>query len=136
MVGKGPVYFAVWGYVIAKTRRGCVELNPVLLSAILGCTREEVEQAICDMQKTDPESRNKSHGGAKLVREGQFQYHVPSHEHYRWMQDEDQRREYNRTRQAEYRAKKRAEERRKTEAGVRAGVDHNGFEPRHGGEDR
>lgn len=134
MVGRGPVYFAVWGYVIAKTRKGRLEINPVILAAIIGCGVDEIEKVIGEMQEPDPGSRNQEQEGRKLVKEGAFQYFVPSHEYYTKIRNEDDRREYNRMKQAEHRAKKKAEERRKTEAGVRAGVDHNGFEPRHGGE--
>lgn len=134
MVGKGAVYFAVWGYVIAKAKMGRLEINPVLLSAIIGCEKEAIEGALFDMQQPDPESRNKNYDGRKLVKEGQFQYFVPSHDYYRKMRDEDDRREYNRIKQREHRERKKAEAARALAAGVRAGVDHDGFEPRHGGE--
>ena len=134
MVGKGAVYFAVWGYVIAKARSGYVEINPVLLAAILGCEKEEVDRVVCDMQQPDLESRNKSHDGRKLVKEGQFQYYVPSHEYYRLMRNEEDKREYNRKRQAELRARKKAAEARQLACGVAGGADSDEFEPRHAGE--
>jgi hypothetical protein len=63
----------------------------------------EVIDYLC---QPDPDSRNTAHDGRRLVREGSFQYFVPSHEHYRKMQSMEDRREYNRVKQQEYRAKR------------------------------
>ena len=124
MIGKGAVYFAVWGYVISKTKKSRVELNPTLLAVIIGEDRADIERALDDMQQPDPESRNKACEGRKLVKEGAFQYYVPSHEFYRKIMDEDQRREYNRERQARHREKERQRQARERESGIKAGADH------------
>lgn len=105
MFGAGPTVFAVWGYVIAKTVKSRVELNPKFLAAVLGASSDEVEKTIEKLCRPDPESRNKEHGGRRLVQEGQFQYFVPSHEYYRQIMDEEARREYNRLKQQEHRTK-------------------------------
>ncbi len=107
MYGAGLAVFAVWGYVIAHTRAGSVELNPKQLADTLGGSVEEVAKAIEFLCSPDPASRCKDSHGSRLVKEGQFQYKVPSYEIYRELRDEDDRREYNRRKQQEYRQKKK-----------------------------
>lgn len=108
MIGAGVGVFAVWGYVIAKARRGYVELNPKLLSMVLGGSVEEIEQALEYLQRPDPSSRNHDHDGRRLVREGQYQYYIPSFEHYSRLHDEVERRAYNRQKQSEHRDRVKA----------------------------
>ena len=108
MVGAGLNVFAVWGYVIAHTVKGRVEINPVLLAMILGCKTEEVDAAIEYLMRPDPHSRSPVEGGRRLIREGEYQFSVPTHEAYRRILNEDERREYNRIKQAESRARKAA----------------------------
>jgi len=108
MFGAGLNVFAVWGYVIAHVQKQRVELNPKLLAATLGGDIEDIEAAIDYLTQPDPESRCKEHEGRRLVREGQFQYFVPTARIYRGMRDEDARREYNREKMAEARAKQKA----------------------------
>ena len=107
MMGAGPVVFAVWGYVISKTVSGEVELNPRLISVLIGCTPEEVEEAIEYLCRPDAESRNSDQEGRRLVKNGAFSYDVVSHAIYNRMRNTDDRREYNRKKQAEYRAAKK-----------------------------
>ena len=107
MIGLGPLSFAVWGYVIANTVNGYVELNPILLAAIFGkTTPEEIEDAIQTLCAPDPKSRNKDHDGRRLIREGEFSYFVPTHSHYVNIRNESDRRDYMR----EYMRKRRQEE--------------------------
>lgn len=106
MYGAGIAVFAVWGYVIANCNKGAVELNPKKLADTLGGTMQEVTEAIQFLERPDEHSRFKEYGGRRLVKEGEFQYRVPSWEFYRQIRNEDERREYNRKKQAEYRAKK------------------------------
>lgn len=106
MYGAGVNVFAVWGYVIAKAQRSRVELNPRKLADTLGGSVKEIEEGILFLCKPDPDSRFKEYDGRRLVKEGEFQYFVPSHEYYRSIKSEEHRREYNRVKQAEYRAKK------------------------------
>ena len=105
MIGAGPTVFAIMGYVIARTKKSRVELNPKLLAAILGCDEHEVREAIEYLASPDENSRNKEHQGRRLVKEGAYQYFVPSWEHYRGIRNEDDRREYNRIKQRERRAR-------------------------------
>lgn len=107
MIGAGAEVFAIWGYVIANTIQSKVELNPRLLSPVLGIPKEKVETAITFLCTPDPESRNKEHDGCRLVREAQFQYYVPTHAIYRSILNEDERRNYNRMKQREFRNSKR-----------------------------
>lgn len=105
MYGAGVAVFAVWGYVISHTKDSVVELNPRKLADTLGGTKEEIVKAIKFLMEKDPESRHKAHEGRRLLREGEFQYRVPSWDEYRKIMNEDERREYNRIKQAEYRAR-------------------------------
>ena len=96
MVGAGACVFAVWGYVIAATTRGYVELNPKLLSLVIGESMDSISRAIEYLQQPDPESRSKENEGKRLIREGQFIYFVPTHEKYRKIRDQIERRRYMR----------------------------------------
>lgn len=105
MFGAGPDVFAVWAYVIANTKESQVELNPHLLAATLGTTRERVQAAIDFLCAPDEHSRSKCEEGRRLIREGEFAYRVPTFAAYRAIQNEDDRREYNRVKKAEQRAR-------------------------------
>lgn len=107
MFGSGPTVFAVWGYVIANTVDARVELNPLLLAAALGSTPEAVQTAIDKLCQPDPASRNPDAEGRRLQREGQYQYRVTSHEIYRAIRNEEDRRAYNRVKQRESRARRK-----------------------------
>lgn len=106
MYGSGSDVFAMWGYVIANTVDSMVELNPVMLAAVMGSTVERCEAAIQYLCSPDPKSRNEAEGGRRLIREGQYQYRVTNHEVYRAIRNEDERREYNREKQRESRARR------------------------------
>ncbi len=104
MVGAGPVVFAVWGYCIAKADvDGTLLLNPALLAPIIGTSRVDIEGAINYLLKPDPHSKNPEHEGRRLLHQSGYQYFVVSHEHYRDMKNNEDRREYMR----EYMRKKR-----------------------------
>ncbi len=123
MVGKGSPMFAVWGYVIAnmkperivtdagtgkKVSFGAqVELNSGLLAYILGEKQEVVERVIKQLCAPDPKSRTKEEEGRRLVQVGEYAYRVVNGEHYRKLRNAEERREYQRQKQAEYRAKKK-----------------------------
>jgi hypothetical protein len=109
MMGAGPVVFAVWGYVISKAVAEQVELNPRLMAVLIGCETREIESAIEYLCRPDENSRNSDEDGRRLVKVGQFAYRVVSHKIYNSIRHEDDRREYNRKKQAEYRAAKRVE---------------------------
>ncbi len=109
MVGSGLAVFGVWNYVIARTRMGYVELNPKHLSLLLtGALEKEKElaDAIAFLCKKDPKSRNKAEGGARLVKEGEYQYRVVSYMEYDSIRTAADLREYNRRKQQESRHRK------------------------------
>lgn len=111
MVGAGAVVFAVMGYVIAnakpdKTIGMQVELNPKLLSFILGESQQAIEKAIDKLCAPDPNSRSPEKEGRRLIKVGTFSYEVVNGAKYRAIRDEDARRRQNREAQARYRAKK------------------------------
>lgn len=108
MIGAGPDVFAVWGYVIANTVGSQVELNPRLLAPLIGTTPERIAAAIDFLTQPDAESRSKTAEGRRLIKEGEYAYHVPNSEAYRAIKDENDRREYNRLAQQKSRAKKSA----------------------------
>ena len=106
MLGSGSAVFAVWAYVIAKQRDGEVELHPKLLSAIIGDPVEVIEEAIEKLCSPDPMSRNKDEEGRRLIHIQSYKYRVVSAHIYAAIKSDNDRREYNRRKQAEHRAKK------------------------------
>jgi len=107
MYGAGPEVFAVWSYVIANTIDSQVELNPLKVGHCLGMKPEDVKAVIEKLCSPDLGSNNKQHEGRRLIKEGEFAYFVVSHSIYRAMRNEDERREYNRKKQAECREKRK-----------------------------
>lgn len=103
MVGAGPCTFAVWGYVIANCKNGTVEINPTILAAILGTTKEDVDKSIEYLTAPDPASRSKVLDGRRLVKVGAFFYEVPNHATYRGILNDEERREYFRDKKREQR---------------------------------
>ena len=108
MVGAGLNVFAVWGYIITKAKRGFIEINPKLLAFTLGGSEEEVQAALNFLQEPDPNSRSKSEGGRRLVKEGQFQYRIVNWQIYDEIKNEIERRDYNRVRQQQFRERQQA----------------------------
>jgi len=105
MFGQGPVLFAVWAYVISHVNGSdsIVEINPNLIAATIGCPVSEVDDAIEKLCQPDTKSRTKDEDGKRLIKIGEFAYHVVTHKKYREMRTNEDRREYFR----EYRRKKR-----------------------------
>lgn len=109
MVGIGPTTFSVWFYCIASCKPpGLVELNPVLLAVIIGCSEQEIEDAIQTLSNPDPRSRNKDEDGRRLIREGQFLFRMPSWPKYNAIRNEEQRRASNREAARQYRVRQSA----------------------------
>ena len=106
MYGAGADVFAVWAYVIANTHDSQVELNPRLLAASIGMTADRAEVAIAYLAAPDTNSRSKVSEGRRLIREGEFAYHVPNFAAYRRVRNEEDRREYNRVKKAEERQRR------------------------------
>lgn len=108
MVGSGACVFAVWGYAIAHAIDSRVELNPKLLACVIGEPEEAIREAITKLEQPDAESRSKVNDGKRLIREGQFQYYIPTWSKYAAIRNEMERREYNRQKKREEREKKRS----------------------------
>lgn len=109
MRGKGSAFFAVWGYVIShakpsKAHGSVVELNPEILAFLIGEKQEVVDRVILEFQQPDPKSRTPDEEGRKLVSIGGYEYRVVNGAYYRGLRTAEERREYNREKQAEYRA--------------------------------
>jgi hypothetical protein len=97
MVGSGPLVFAVWGYCIAKADiDGTVLLNPALLAPVIGTSTESIRQAVDFLQQPDEHSKNPDHEGRRLLHQSGHLYFVVSHEIYRGMKSNEDRREYMR----------------------------------------
>ena len=106
MLGAGGTVFAVWGWIIANADcKGTLEINPRLLSAIIGDPIEDVEKALEYLSQPDPNSRSKEQEGRRIVHVNAFTWEVVNHEHYRKIRNADERREYNRRKKAEARAR-------------------------------
>jgi len=105
MVGSGPVVFALWGYILSNTRDSHVEINPVILATILGCTTAEVQEGLDYLLAPDPSSRTKEKEGRRLIQTGEFSYFVVTYEKYRAIRNEEDRRDYMRQYMRDYRAK-------------------------------
>jgi hypothetical protein len=117
MRGKGSPFFAVWGYIISHMKPNrtagssritemTVELNPELIGFMLGEKVEVVAEKIDEMCQPDLKSRTPDNDGRKLVKRGEYSYLVVNGLFYRTIRNEDERREYQRVKQAEYRENK------------------------------
>lgn len=104
--------FAVLDFVIttqkpSREHGSVVEINPVLLGAILGESVEDVNEAINFLCSPDKHSRSKEEDGRRMVKLGEFLYRVVNGAKYRAIRDEDQRRTQNREAQRRFNNKKR-----------------------------
>lgn len=103
MVGAGPDVFSVWSYVIAHAVEGVVELNPAILSTVIGCPHQRIEDAITFLCSPDPRSRNKDKDGQRMIQISEYAYEVVSHSIYKSIRNEEDRRAYNRAKKQESR---------------------------------
>lgn len=114
MIGAGFHVFAVWDYIITKSRRGSIELNPKLLAYILAGGGVDADQKVIEaidyLCRPDPKSRSKDEDGRRLVKEGEYQYRIVNWHLYDQIKSEEDRREYNRVKMAEYRARKKQQQ--------------------------
>lgn len=105
MAGKGAVVIALWGYCCCKAdpEDHSVLLNPSLLAAKIGEPVDAIDRAVAFLCSPDPQSQNTDHDGRRLLHMGGLRYFVVTHEHYRNMRNEDDRREYMRQYMRDYR---------------------------------
>lgn len=109
MVGSGSVVFSIWAYVIAHTKPdSMVELNPSLLSAVLGESEEKITEGIKQLCSPDPKSRSKAHEGRRLLPKSEFLFFVPRYKHYHGLRNDEERRQYFREKKREQRERLKA----------------------------
>jgi hypothetical protein len=113
MAGAGLHVFSVWGYVIANAWDAQVEINPVVVAAMLGTEPEDVTAALEVLCAPDPKSRTVAEDGRRLIHLHAFLYRVVNHEVYRGMRNEEERRAYNRDAKRRERAKKAVKQAKK-----------------------
>ena len=96
MVGIGAVPFAVWGYIISHQKPPSfdVELNPKILAVIIGETEDDVQKAIDRFCEPDTKSRTDVNEGKKLVRLGEYLFHVVNGQHYDGIRNHEDRKAY------------------------------------------
>lgn len=106
MVGTSPTVFAVWMYVLAHGYGGQVDLNPVLLAATFGTTRQDVEAAIRLHCSPDPDSRSTVEEGRRLLHLGGVAYEIVNHDVYKNARSLAEKRSYNRAKKRESRERR------------------------------
>lgn len=110
MRGSGSAFFAVWGYVIShmvpnREYGTTVELNTEVVAFLIGEDAGVMAEKIEKMCQPDSRSRTKDEEGRKLIKISEYTYRVVNGDYYRKIRNEEQRREYQRVKQAEYRAR-------------------------------
>ena len=104
MAGTGAHVFSVWSYVIANTKPdSMVELNPLLLAAMIGEDIGRIEQAIEFLCNEDVKSRSKNDCGKRLIKKAEFLYFVPNYQKYRGMPNDEARKLYFAEKQRQHR---------------------------------
>jgi len=109
MIGAGPVAFALWPYIITNARPdegSLIDLNPDLIAAIFGCSPNQIQEAIDFFCQPDARSRTATSDGCRLIKKSPLTYFVVNLEHYRFLDDSDDRREYWRSAKANQRSKR------------------------------
>jgi uncharacterized phage protein (TIGR02220 family) len=96
MVGAGALAFSVWGYVISHQRSPSfdVELNPKILATIIGEPEKGIVETINKFCEPDKKSRSKAEEGRKLIKLGEYLYHVVNGSEYDRLRNNEERREY------------------------------------------
>lgn len=98
----------LWVTMLAMSDRdGRVWASVPGLAKRAGITIEECQEGLERFRSPDPYSRTKDNDG-KRIREIDGGWELLNHAKYRDMMSEEQRREYQRIRQAEYRRKKKS----------------------------
>lgn len=100
----------VWITMLAmKNERHIVEGSVPGLAHLAGVKMEECEKSLKKLLAPDPYSRNQEHGGRRIeVAEGGWL--ILNGEYYRKKMSADDRREYQRVKQAQYRKEKKEHE--------------------------
>lgn len=96
LLGAGAEVFALMGYVIShqKPPDFTVEVNPKLVCVMLGEPESEIQAALEFLCKPDPRSRSDKEEGRRLVKVGQFLYHVVNGQSYHGLKSQEELRAY------------------------------------------
>lgn len=108
--GKSHEILVFTNLIASCDREGFVDKHFKAIADEVGLTLEEVKQAVSNLEKADPESRSSELDGSRLEKieeHREWGWRIVNYVKYRMIRDEEERREYNRLRQAEYRAKKK-----------------------------
>jgi hypothetical protein len=109
MMGAGGHVHSTMVYAIANAdESGFVELNPGLLTVVIGEPRERIDKAITYLCAPDTNSRTPDEDGRRLVQEGQFLYRIVNYGKYRAVRDKETRRRQTREAVQRYREKKKS----------------------------
>lgn len=104
--GAGPIRYAVWIYLLAKANAdGIVSCNTKALSGTLGCSQEEVAEALAWLQSPDAESRNPDHEGRRIEALSPYEYAILNYAYYRDLKTREMERENARERQKRRRSR-------------------------------
>src|ERR1019366_2840625 len=115
LLGAGPDVFSVWGWIIAHVVDGIVEINPAVISFVIGkITPEDVCKVITFLCQTDENSRTQTEDGRRLIPLSEAKmspgraiaYRVVNHAIYRDFKNPKERRDYMR----DYMRRRRAKE--------------------------
>ena len=116
MAGAGAVRQIVFVYACANADiNDIVDLNPIVIGALVGCGTEEAQEAIEWLQQEDTRSRTKNVDkedmkiGKRLERKGEYQYFIPNRKKYTMLQSLEQRKRVDRISSRKHRAKTVAE---------------------------
>jgi len=113
----------VWITMLAmKDRRGYVGASVPGLAKRAGVTLKECEEALAKFLAPDPYSRTKDHKGVR-IKEEEGGWTILNHEAYRQKMSHEDRREYQRVKQAEYRKRKKDQNHDAACEGARQAVD-------------
>jgi hypothetical protein len=89
--------------------KGYVMFTEQHIARMINASLEEVEWGLAELQKPDPKSKTKDHGGRRIapVKEAGYGWKILNYEHYRSMKDADQLRESVRQRVQRHRSRKK-----------------------------
>ena len=107
MRGAGSPVIALMAYCVAHAKPpvGEVEINVELVAFQIGDSVENIQKALDFLLADDPKSRQKSEGGKRLLKLGDFLYRLVNWQFYRDGTDYDSRRVYWSKKQSERRAR-------------------------------
>ena len=96
---------------LADWRTGVVDMTPESIGRRINLPEKKVLKWICELEKPDPASRTALEEGRRIIRLDQHRnwgWRIVNYEAYRLTRCMEERKAYNRRKQAEHRAKKKA----------------------------